>query len=277
MAETVKMVAIKSKVKVLVLRAAGTNCDYETAFAFEYVGAKAELIHVNQLTRKEVRFRDYQILAIPGGFTYGDDIASGKILANELKYKLSDELGRFIRSGKLIIGICNGFQILVKSGLLPGKDAMGERSEVTLTTNDSARYEDRWVYLKCVQGTAAKNRCVWTKGLGEIIYLPAAHGEGKFVAKNDKALDRLRANGQVVLRYVDRNGKSAGFPWNPNGSVDNIAGICDNTGRVFGLMPHPERHLFATQHPRWSRDEAKGEGDGVKIFKEGVNWVKSKL
>lgn len=276
MAEAVKMVAIKSKVKVLVLRAAGTNCDYETAFAFEYVGAKAELVHINQLVRKELQLRDYHVLAVPGGFTYGDDIASGKILANELKYKLAGELERFIKKGKLIIGICNGFQILVKSGFLPGKDGMGEELEATLTTNDSARYEDRWVYLKSPQPTvhSPQNKCVWTQGLDEIIYLPAAHGEGKFVPRSDKVLNRLCSNGQVVFRYVDRNGKLAGFPWNPNGSVDNIAGICDNTGRIFGLMPHPERHLFATQHPRWSRGEAKGRGDGVAIFRNGVKNVR---
>ncbi len=269
------MVAIKRKVKALVLRAAGTNCDCETAFAFEYVGANAKLVHINQLARKEMRLRDYHILAIPGGFTYGDDIASGKILANELKYKLAGELEKFIRDGKLIIGICNGFQVLVKAGLLPGKDGMGEELEVTLTTNDSARYEDRWVYLKSPQSTvhSPQNKCVWTQGLNEIIYLPAAHGEGKFVPKDDKVLKRLWTNGQVVFRYVDQHGRTAGFPWNPNGSVDNIAGICDNTGRIFGLMPHPERHIFPTQHPRWSRKEAKGEGGGVKIFRNGVKNV----
>ncbi|MFH1779390.1 MAG: phosphoribosylformylglycinamidine synthase I [Candidatus Omnitrophota bacterium] len=267
------MVAVKRKVKVLVLRAAGTNCDYETAFAFEYVGAKAELVHINQLIRKEVRLKDFHILVFPGGFTYGDDIASGRILANEVKYKLRGEMERFVRDGKLIIGICNGFQVLVKSGLLPGKDGMGEESEVSLTINDSGRFEDRWVYLK-IQNSKFKNqKCIWTQGLDEIIYLPIAHGEGKFVPKDDEVLDRLWANGQVVFRYVDRDGRLAGFPWNPNGSVGNIAGICDATGRIFGLMPHPERHIFATQHPRRSRGEAKGEGDGVAIFRNGIKNV----
>lgn len=267
------MVAIKRKVKVLVLRAAGTNCDYETAFAFEYVGAKVELVHINQLIRKEVRLKDFHILAIPGGFTYGDDIASGKILANEVKYKLRGEMERFVRGGKLIIGICNGFQVLVKAGFLPGKDGMGEELKATLTTNDSGKYEDRWVYLKIQDSKFKNQKCVWTQRLDEIIYLPAAHGEGKFVPRNKEVLDRLLANGQVVFRYVDRDGRLTGFPWNPNGSVGNIAGICDATGRIFGLMPHPERHIFATQHPRWSRGEAKGEGDGVAIFRNGVKNV----
>ncbi|KPK41203.1 MAG: phosphoribosylformylglycinamidine synthase [Omnitrophica WOR_2 bacterium SM23_29] len=269
------MVAIKRVVKVLVLRAAGTNCDYETAFAFEHVGADAKSVHINQLVRKEVRLKDFHILAIPGGFTYGDDIASGKILANELKYKLAGELEKFIRDGKFIIGICNGFQVLVKSGLLPGSDGMAGELKATLTTNDSGRYEDRWVYLKTLNSKSEtrNSKCVWTRGLDEIIYLPAAHGEGKFIPKDDKVLDRLWTSGQIVFRYVDQNGKLAGFPWNPNGSVDNIAGICDITGRIFGLMPHPERHIFATQHPRRSRGEVKGEGDGVAIFRNGVKKV----
>jgi phosphoribosylformylglycinamidine synthase len=269
------MVAIKEKVKVIVLRAAGTNCDTETAFAFEYAGARAELVHINQLVNKEKRLKNYHILAIPGGFTYGDDVASGKILANELKYKLSADLEKFVKDGKLIIGICNGFQVLVKAGLLPGKSERGEQMEATLTTNDSARYEDRWVYLRLVKSfdMHAQEKCVWTRGIGETIYIPAAHGEGKFVPKDKEVLERLWMNGQVVFRYVDPHGKLAGFPWNPNGSVDNIAGICDVTGRVFGLMPHPERHMFPTQHPGRTRGEARKEGDGARIFKNGVENV----
>lgn len=269
------MVAIKEKAKVMVLRAAGTNCDIETAFAFGYVGAQTELVHINQLVKKEKKLKNFHILAIPGGFTYGDDVASGKVLANELKYKLSGDLERFIKDGKLIIGICNGFQVLVKAGLLPGRDEHGGELEATLTTNDSARYEDRWVYLRSVKSfdMHAQGKCVWTRDISEMIYIPAAHGEGKFIPKNKDVLDRLWMNGQIVFRYVDPYGKLAGFPWNPNGSVDNIAGVCDVTGRVFGLMPHPERHIFPTQHPRWSRGAARNEGDGVKIFKNGVENV----
>ena len=269
------MVAIKSRPKVMILRAAGTNCDMETAFAFEHAGARSEPVHINQLVSGEKKLRDYHILAVPGGFTYGDDVGSGKILANELKYKLAGDLEKFVGAGKLIIGICNGFQVLVKAGLLPGKGANGEHLEATLTTNDTARYEDRWVYLKPAKGldSGFQSKCIWTKGIERIIYIPAAHGEGKFIPKDDEVLGKLWANRQVVFRYVDPYGKLAGFPWNPNGSVDNIAGVCDITGRIFGLMPHPERHLFASQHPRWTRGEAQREGDGVSIFRNGVKSV----
>jgi len=275
------MVTMRRKPKVIVLRTAGTNCDVETAFAFELVGADSELVHINQLVSREKRLCDYHIIAVPGGFTYGDDVASGKILANELKYKLAGDLEKFVKAGKLIIGICNGFQVLVKAGLLPGKEISGKQIEATLTTNDSARYEDRWVYLKTQNSEPGTQNCVWTRGLDELIYLPAAHGEGKFVPKDDEALAGLQENGQIVLRYVDSRGKFAGFPWNPNGSVDNIAGVCDITGRIFGLMPHPERHIFAFQHPRWTRrkvstqarKEVRGAGDGVSIFRNGVKSV----
>lgn len=260
------------KPKVIVLRTAGTNCDQETAFAFEKVGAKAELVHINQLAKGERELNAYQILAIPGGFTYGDDIASGKILANELKYKLEDDIKRFIKEGKPIIGICNGFQILVKAGFLPNLSGRFE-IETTLTLNNSAKFEDRWVYLK-----KENSKCIWTKDLPkEIIYLPVAHGEGKFIAKDETILKLLDSEGLVVFRYVDENGKFQDYPVNPNGSVDNIAGISDQTGRIFGLMPHPERHIDYTQHPRWTRQNLKKEGDGLAIFRNGVQYAKKVL
>ena len=260
-----------SKVKVIVLRTAGTNCDKETAFAFEKAGAEAELVHINRLTKDEKRLSGYQILAIPGGFSYGDDIASGKILANELKFGLKDDIQKFIEDGKLIIGICNGFQILVKSGLLPNISGDFNAIESTLTLNDSAKFEDRWVYLK------SASKCVWTKGLPGIIYLPVAHGEGKFIPKDKKILEHLKKDGMIVLEYVDENGRKKGYPYNPNGSIDNIAGICDRTGRIFGLMPHPERHITYLQHPRWTRSTYRGEGDGLTIFKNGVEFSKKHL
>ncbi|MDD5044972.1 MAG: phosphoribosylformylglycinamidine synthase I [Candidatus Omnitrophica bacterium] len=258
------------KPKVLILRTAGTNCDKETAFAFEASGADVELLHINALTADKKRLSDFQILAIPGGFSYGDDIAAGKILANELKYKLQDELKNFIQDGKLIIGICNGYQILVKAGILPGNSAF--RQEVTLSLNDSAKFEDRWVYLK------RAGKCVWTKDLPEIIYLPVAHGEGKFIARDKTALDRLIQNGQVVFQYCNKNGELAGYPDNPNGSEMNIAGITDETGRIFGLMPHPERHFVDLQDPRSGQKEKKGvPPDGAMIFRNGVEYVKKSL
>lgn len=261
-----------AKTRVIVLRAAGTNCDKETAFAFEKVGAKTELVHINQLVSGEKEIKNYQILAIPGGFTYGDDIASGKILANELKYKLEDDIERFIRDGKLIIGICNGFQVLVKAGFLPNLSAKFD-AEATLTLNDSAKFEDRWVYLK-----KTDSKCVWTKDLPkEMIYLPVAHGEGKFIARDQTILKLLDSEGLVALRYVDEKGRPGGYPVNPNGSSDHIAGICDQTGRIFGLMPHPERHIDYTQHPRWTRQKPSKEGDGLAIFRNGVNYAKKML
>ena len=262
--------------KVLVLRTAGTNCDKETAFAFCEAGAECEFVHINELKSKAQRLADYQILVLAGGFSYGDDIAAGKILANELKYTLVDELQHFIKDGKLIIGICNGFQILVKAGFLPGDDGMEQ--EVTLTINDSAKFEDRWVYLRTQEPKNSRtNKCVWTQGLPEVMYLPVAHGEGKFVARDKAVLERLESNGQVALRYCDEKGNSAGYPYNPNGSENDIAAICDETGRIFGLMPHPERHSFGWQHPRWTREGLKTMGDGLRIFSNGVEYAKKYL
>ncbi|MDD5596144.1 MAG: phosphoribosylformylglycinamidine synthase I [Candidatus Omnitrophica bacterium] len=259
------------KVRVCVLRTAGTNCDKETAFAFFQAGAITELVHVNSLIDRQKQLSDYQILAFPGGFSYGDDIAAGKILANELKCKLSADLKRFIGEGKLIIGICNGFQILVKAGLLPGNDDFIQES--SLIINDSGKFEDRWVYLR------PQAKCIWTKNLPEIIYLPVAHGEGKFVTKSKEILQGLRKNQQIVFQYCDKQGKFAGYPENPNGSVDNIAGICDKTGRVLGLMPHPERHASFYQHPKWTsvKSQANKEGDGLKMFKNGVEYARKNL
>ena len=266
-----------AKVKVIVLRTAGTNCDKETAFAFERAGADAELVHINELTRGNKRLRTYQILAIPGGFTYGDDIASGKILANELKFKMEDALQRFITDGKLIIGICNGFQILVKAGILPNLSGDFRTIEATLTLNDSDKFEDRWVYLKRPGARAGRPRCVWTQGIGDIITLPVAHGEGKFMPRDKKILEKLKKAGLVVLEYVDQKGVKKAYPHNPNGSVENIAGICDMTGRIFGLMPHPERHISCLQHPYWTKTGAKGRGDGLAIFENGVGFAKKHL
>jgi phosphoribosylformylglycinamidine synthase I len=264
------------KVKVLVLRTAGTNCDKETAFAFRLAGAEAELAHVNKLLTGQKSLEEYQILAIPGGFSYGDDIAAGKILANELKHKLSGDLRRFIHEGKLIIGICNGFQVLVKSGLLPGNADL--KQDTSLILNDSARFEDRWVYLRSRSRESDKSKCVWAQDLPELIYLPVAHGEGKFIAGDDHLLNSLKANGQIIFRYCDEEGRLAGYPYNPNGSVDNIAGICDQTGRILGLMPHPERHLDIVQHPRWPGVKLKGQaGDGLAIFRNGVVYARKGL
>jgi phosphoribosylformylglycinamidine synthase len=263
--------------KVIVLRTAGTNCDRETAFAFEKAGSCPHLVHVNELARREKDLSAYQILAIPGGFTYGDDIASGKILANELKFKLEEALQRFIKDGKLIIGICNGFQILVKAGLLPNISGDFQTIESTLTLNDSDKFEDRWVFLKNAQRQTKKVKCVWTYGIGEILELPVAHGEGKFIPKDKMTLRKLKEKGLIVFEYVDESGRRAGYPHCPNGSVENIAGICDPTGRIFGLMPHPERHIDRFQHPCWTRRAPKKSRNGLAIFENGVNFAKKYL
>ena len=267
------------KVRVLVLRTAGTNCNVETAFAFTHGGAVVDEVHLERVFAGEVKLADYHILALPGGFSYGDDIASGRIFANELRLRLGKDIARFIRDKKLIIGICNGFQILVKAGILPGPfapEAVGQQT-VTLTNNDSGKFEDRWTYLK-VEGNS-----VWTQGLKDVIYIPVAHGEGKFIPANDQLMKALAANGQVAFRYVCADGTRGGYPHNPNGAVDDVAGITDATGRILGLMPHPERHFHFTQHPFWTRLKAEGGhdraalGDGAKIFANGINYVKENL
>jgi phosphoribosylformylglycinamidine synthase I len=251
-----------AKVKTLILRAPGTNCDGETAFALEQAGSVVDSAHINQLVRRDRLIADYQIVVIPGGFTYGDDVSAGKILANELKLKLGDDIRRFVESGGLILGICNGFQVLVKAGILP---PLEDGQQLTLAGNDSNRFECRWVYLKVNQ----QSPCIFTKGI-EAMYLPVAHGEGKIMAEK-ATLEKLK----VVARYADEKGNTkTGYPGNPNGSVDNIAGICDATGRIFALMPHPERFISWSQHPRWTREAPRQHGDGLAIFLNAVDWVR---
>jgi phosphoribosylformylglycinamidine synthase len=265
-----------SKIKTLILRTAGTNCDLETAYAFEQAGSEVDRIHINAVAANRKILNKYQILAIPGGFTYGDDIASGKILANELKSRLREELSRFIGDGKLIIGICNGFQVLVKMGLLPNMSGKTDFAvDATLSLNDSGKFEDRWVHLK----RPGNELCIWTQDLPEMIYVPVAHGEGKFIPKNISLLSALKDNGQIVFRYVDKFGGQAKYPENPNGSTDAIAGVCDPTGRILGMMPHPERHVSFLQHPHWRRlgKDAEGMGVGLQMFKSGVAYAKKTL
>jgi phosphoribosylformylglycinamidine synthase len=253
-------------VNVIVLRTAGTNCDEETRYAFEAVGARAELVHVNNLARGEHRLGDYQILVLPGGFTYGDDVGSGKVFAVELGHVLAEKLTAFVEGGGLVLGICNGFQVLIKTGLLPdARLAPAAERPVTLTHNDSHRFEDRWVWLQADAAT----RCVFTRP-DERLALPVAHGEGKVVVRDEAVLQRLRAQGQIVYRYVNEDGSPPAYPADPNGSVDHIAGLCDPSGRVFGLMPHPERHFFPYQHPGWTRRGLADEGDGVALFRRAV-------
>jgi phosphoribosylformylglycinamidine synthase len=264
---------IMSKPKALIIRTAGTNCDYETAHAFELAGAKPRRVHVNRLINGEVKLSQFDIMAFPGGFSYGDDIASGKILANEIKYKFGDNIRKFALSGKPIIGICNGFQVLVKMGLLPDEEKMHQSA--TLTYNDSDKFECRWVYLKANQKLKVKNQNFWLKNLPEIIELPVAHAEGKFVVEDKKVLSEIKKNEQIVFQYVDAKGRTAGYPSNPNGSLENIAGICSAKGNIFGLMPHPERCIYKWHHFQRSPQKSSSEyAWGLQIFKNAVDYIK---
>jgi len=259
------------KPKALILTGYGINTDLEMAYAFELVGAGAERVHLNDLIAGEAKLAKFDIFVIPGGFSFADDLGAGKVLAERLRVHLMDELLQFIKDGKLILGVCNGFQVLVKLGLLPALEHYGLQ-EATLTFNESGRFEDRWVHLKLEDDSV----CLFTRGL-ERIDLPVRHAEGKFVPKDEGVLKCLNANGQVVLRYVDPEGRLGGYPWNPNGSVENIAGICDPTGRVFGLMPHPEAYLHEYHHPRWTRGDAPKESQGLQIFRNAVDYVRQVL
>jgi phosphoribosylformylglycinamidine synthase subunit PurQ / glutaminase len=250
--------------RVLILRAPGANRDADAQFAFEMAGASAELVHVNRLRERPSLLHRYQILTIPGGFTYGDDVAAGKILANQLVHFLGDAIRKFRNSGKLILGICNGFQAILKAGLLVPPDDDGPVA--TLTANSHGRFEDRWIHLE-----VSPNRCPFLTGISRM-HLPVAHGEGRFVCRETWLLEGLNQAGQVVLRYVDESGQSGEFPVNPNGSQGNVAGICDATGRVLGLMPHPENHVLPTQHPRWTRLGLAPEGDGLALFRNAVRF-----
>ena len=255
--------------RALVLRTAGTNCDQETKYAFELAGAITELAHVNWLSASDTPLANVQILALPGGFTYGDDIAAGKILAVELMHSMHRHLQDFIFGGGLIIGICNGFQVLVKTGLLPdARIAPAAERPVSLTHNDSGKFEARWVRLRATHNTVS----VFCRP-DEELEMPVAHGEGKFVARNPQVIKDLIENGQVAYRYASVRGDLPVYPEDPNGSVENIAGITDKSGRVLGLMPHPERFVHRRQHPTWTRDRRDGvEGDGLRLFKRAVEY-----
>lgn len=250
---------------VLILRAPGTNCDQETAFAFRTAGAKSvEIRHINRLLETPDMMQKAQILCIPGGFSFGDDIAAGRIFASKINNHLGDVFRRFRDDGKLILGICNGFQVLIKSGLIFEDDRQGPQA--TLTWNSSTMYTDRWIHLE-----SDGDRCIFLRNI-QSMYLPIAHAEGRFVPRNDE-LDQMRQTGQLCLRYTPAD--------NPNGSTADVAGACDQSGRVFGLMPHPERFIDAVQHPHWTRLHKAKElrdgvkpGDGLAIFQNAVAYFR---
>ncbi len=257
--------------RALVLRAPGINCDRETAFACREVGFATDLVHINQLIAAPESLLDYHFLVIPGGFSYGDDLGAGTLLAKNLTVHLGAQLQRFIDEGRPVLGICNGFQVLVRAGLLPGLVEDGKPFgplAATLTENVSAQFECRWTTL-AVQHSS----CIFTRGIERPIELPVAHGEGQFVLAGNNS--QLQANGLVPLIYISRTGNDeerVAYPDNPNGSSGNVAGICNARGNVFGLMPHPERYVHALQHPQ-RRSAADGQGDGLLIFKNAYTYA----
>lgn len=250
-------------VRVLVVRAAGINCDEEVMYAWRLAGASPTSVHINALAQEPSMLNDCRIVTIPGGFSYGDDIAAGVILARRLQDDLTDNLHAFVKGGGGILGICNGLQVLVKMGLLPG----GEfgRDQVTVTFNDSAKFEARWVRLE-----VSTSRCPYLKK-GDFLEMPVEHAEGKVVTANDTVFKRLQNDDHIALRYVDAQGRYDVYPANPNGSTAGIAGLCDATGRIFGLMPHPDRHFDHTQHPHWTRhNNSTRSPDGLTVFQNAV-------
>jgi phosphoribosylformylglycinamidine synthase len=272
------MPIVMSRPRALILRAPGSNCDQETAHAFTLAGGVAEILHVNRVLEAPQRLADFQVVCVPGGFSYGDDIAAGRIFGNQMQHHLADALAKFREAGKLILGICNGFQVLLKTNLLLPSDSNGPTA--TLALNDSGHFEARWVRLRTPAG-----KCVFLQGVGEI-ELPVAHAEGKFVTRDAEVLAQYENAGQVVLRYrpgayhrcaavtsprLAERSSAVPYPDNPNGSIGDVAGVCDATGRVFGLMPHPERFVDPTQHPRWTR-EPREFGDGLRVFQNAVRY-----
>jgi len=269
-------------VNALVLTGYGLNCDNETAYALELAGAAASRVHINSLIDGSVSLKDFQIMVFGGGFSWGDDHGAGVIQAVRMKTNLGDQILAFIDAGNLVLGICNGFQTLVNLGLLPGFDHDYTRRSVALTFNDCGNFRDDWVTL-AVNPAAP---CVFTAGLNQMEF-PIRHGEGKFYS-DEATLRRLIENNQVVVQYALPDGRPAGgrFPFNPNGSVRDIAGICDPTGRIFGLMPHPEAFNHWTNHPDWTRTKEKikrrggkiasGLTPGLRVFQNAVEFIKKK-
>lgn len=256
-------------VRVLVLRSPGTNCDEETAFAFRLAGAQTERIHVQRIIEEPDILSGFQIACFPGGFSFGDDLGAGRILATLVRTKLADAFQKFRDQGRLILGICNGFQVLLQTGLLVEPEAETGLIPATLAFNQQGRFETRWVHLAMTPG-----KCAFVRD-SEIITLPIAHAEGRFSVSRPELLEEWGKENRIVARYVAADGQPGDFPINPNGAMGDVAGITDRTGRVMALMPHPERHVTPYQHPRWTRRiEQPAEGDGFRIFRNAVACFK---
>jgi phosphoribosylformylglycinamidine (FGAM) synthase-like amidotransferase family enzyme len=269
----------RRKVRVLIPTGLGLNCEVETEVAFRLAGASPERVHLLDLLDGGAgrRLADYSVLTFVGGFAFGDHLGAGFVFANKIRWRLYDQLLGFIEAGGLALGICNGFQTMVRLGLLPGLDGDYRTPRATLAPNDRLGYRDAWVRL----AFDAESPCVWTRGL-RTMELPSRHGEGKFLTDGPELLDRLEAGAQVAARYVDLEGRATErWPDNPNGSPRAVAGICDPSGRLFGLMPHPDAYLYPYHHPRWRRLQREGalrsEGDGLAIFRNGVDAVAARL
>ena len=270
-------------VRALVIAGNGTNCEGEVANACRLAGAECDIVHITELLAGRRRLDDYHLLNLAGGFLDGDDLGSAKAGANRLQHApvagsggtLADQLQRFIAAGKLVMGVCNGFQLLVKMGLLPALNGNYGRQTVTLTLNDGGRFEDRW----CELAVNPDSPCVFTRGF-ERIYLPVRHGEGKFVPESQEVLAAIEQHHLVALRYCDpiTGLPTMDYPANPNGSVGAIAGVCDPSGRLFGLMPHPEAYVHRTHHPRWTRlPDLPEEGLGLQLYRNAVEFIRQEL
>ena len=271
---------MEKTVKAIVIAGNGTNCEREVAHACRLAGADVDIVHIAELLAGRVNLNDYHFLNLAGGFLDGDDLGSAKAGANRLLHApvagssdpLASQLQQFIAAGKLVMGVCNGFQLLVKMGLLPAIDG-NQQQTCTLTHNDSGRFEDRW----CQLTVDPDSPCVFTQGL-EHLYFPVRHGEGKFVTADDAVLQQLEKLHLTVMKYADKQGQpTQSYPENPNGSVAAIAGICDQTGRLFGLMPHPEAFVHRTHHPRWTREELPEEGMGLLLYKNAIRFIEKEL
>jgi phosphoribosylformylglycinamidine synthase len=254
-----------TQASVLILQATGTNRDGDAAYAVELAGGHPVVLHVNELREDSHILHEHQMLVLPGGFSYGDALGAGRLLATDLRWLFQDEMAAFVDAGKPVIGICNGFQALVKSGWLPGPP--DGQAKATLTRNMSNRFECRWVWL----APDPDSPCIFTRGLTERITCPVAHGEGRFVPRDEAVLAQLEANHQIAVTYTKADGSAATYPDNPNGSTAAIAGICNANGTVFGLMPHPEDHIFPEQHPRHTRGE--GGNLGLALFEQGIRYA----
>ena len=255
------------KTRALVLNGFGINCPTETAYAINSVGGHAEIRHITEFLEKPAILDEYNLFVIPGGFSFGDDIGSGKVLANKLKYLARDAISEYIKQKKLILGICNGFQVLVKMGILPEPDF---EQKVTLTYNESGKFEDRWIKLKVNKNSPS----VFTKDLDEIS-LPIRHGEGRFIPATKEVLDNIIKNNLHVMQYVNKVGAFGGYPHNPNGSVLNLAAMCDPSGQILGIMPHPEAYNERTNHPCWSSGFGS-TGRGLALFRNAITYIEER-